>query len=124
MKLIPALVILFILDRTIFAFSIMGVHSAKYTQGCFYTFDSVLFVILGLLCMYLLKKQKGYCRVIIKWGIGFCFSLAPLLLFYSYLPDNLSVYLVPVIYSYFVIWGIVSVGLIGYYIFCIKGDLL
>lgn len=124
MRIVPLLAIIVILARVIYSFSIIGQTDPKYINQCFYSLDSILFIIIGLFLSLFIKKQKDYCRVIIQFGRMFCFSLPCLLLAYAFLPDPISVHLVSIIYGYFLIWGLTSICLIVYYIFCVKGDLL
>lgn len=124
MKFIPIIAILAIIIRIAFFYAIQGVHEPKYFAQAEYIRDSSQFIIIGYLLNVVMRKQTDYCRLIIKFGIIFCYLTPCVLLLYGFLPDSVTIWLPAYIFGYFTIWSMVAICLGFYYVHCLKGDLL
>lgn len=121
MILIGLLVIFTILFRSVYYYMLQGVHDGLYYLKLDNVREALQYCTVGVLLLG--YRRKSSClNNFIKFGSVFCFSLAVLMM-YPFLPLSIAKHAGIVLTSFYTIWAIIGVSLLGYYIFCLRREL-
>ncbi len=104
------------LVRIVYYFLLPGKHSDSYYLRLNALKDISQYLSLAYIVYLSNYSCNKYNYFIIKWFYRYCKSFAIIML-YVFLPGNISCDFKGLMFSFNLLWGILVVGLIGYYLF-------